>query len=192
MTGDGLPLCVGRAAVAGPAAGEPHIRLAVPGDGPLLTAIEQSAGERFRSIPDIAWVADGDSRPPERYQALIAAGATWVALDGNGAAVGFLCGEPVGDALHIWELGVVLERQNQGFGRALIAHAMDYARANGLPSVTLTTFRAVPWNEPAYRRAGFVTLSDEDLDPRLAALLDAEDAAGLARATRCAMRRALA
>jgi len=94
--------------------------------------------------------------------------------------------------LHIWELGVVLERQNQGFGRALIAHAMDYARANGLLSVTLTTFRAVPWNEPAYRRAGFVTLSDEDLDPRLAALLDAEDAAGLARATRCAMRRALA
>lgn len=187
MTGGSHSPCIAKA--AGNAADRrPYIRPAVPGDGPLLTAIEQSAGELFRSIPEMAWLADTDSRPPERYQALIAAGATWVALDGKGDAVGFLCAEPAGKALHVWELGVVLDRQRQGFGQALMAQALGRARANDLHSVTLTTFRAVPWNAPAYRRAGFVTLSDSALDTRLDALLEAEDAAGLARATRCAMR----
>jgi len=169
----------------------PHIRPAVPGDGLLLTALEHSAGELFRSIPDLAWIADSGDRSPAKYRELIAAGASWVALDGVGAAIGFLCAEPIGEALHIWEIGVVLDRQRQGVGRALIAHAVAHARALGLSAVTLTTFRAVPWNAPAYGRAGFVSLSDADLDPRLAALLDAEEAAGLPRATRCAMLRVL-
>ena len=54
--------------------------------------------------------------------------------------------------------------------------------------MTLTTFRTIPWNCPFYERLGFRTLDEADLSPRLLAVLDEEDAHGLPRDTRCAMR----
>ncbi len=165
----------------------PFICPALPEDAALLPAIERSAGERFRSIPALAWIADADDLPVARYRALIAAGASWVAMDS--APVGFLCAEAVGGALHIWEMGVVLDRQRRGIGRALIDQAIAFARTEDLYTVTLTTFRAVPWNAPAYRTMGFVTVPDDRCDARLSALLNAESAAGLA--DRCAMQRVL-
>lgn len=143
---------------------------------------------RFRSLPPLAWLADADDLPVERYRALIAGGASWIAEDGGGAPIGFLCAEVAGTALHIWELAVALDRQRCGTGRALIRQAIMAAHACGLRTVTLTTFRAVPWNAPAYRAMGFVIVPDEDIDERLSALLDAEARAGLARSDRCAMR----
>jgi GNAT superfamily N-acetyltransferase len=165
-----------------------HIRRALPADAPLLPAIERSAGMRFRSIPALAWLADADDLPVERYRTLIAAGASWIAEDGDGTPIGFLCAEAAGTALHIWELAVALDRQRGGTGRALIRQAIMAAHACGLRTVTLTTFRSVPWNAPAYRAMGFVIVPDEDIDERLSILLDAEANAGLSRADRCAMQ----
>ncbi len=73
----------------------------------------------------------------------------------------------------------------------MIDAAQGYAVDHGVPSLTLTTFRAVPWNEPYYRRLGFVTLDNGQLGPRLRAVLDAEKQAGLPIAQRCAMRKML-
>jgi GNAT superfamily N-acetyltransferase len=163
------------------------IRPAVNTDAPFLPAIERSAGEAFRAIDDLAWIADADDLPVERYAALIAGGATWVALDDAGAIAGFVCGEVFGDELHIWEMAVRHDRQRAGLGKRLLDTATSWAATQGLHRVTLTTFRTIGWNEPFYRRAGFRTLADEQLSTRLAETLRAEVANGMPGERRCAM-----
>lgn len=168
------------------------IRPTLPADAPLLPAIEQSAGELFRVVPDLAWIADGDNVPPQRHLELIAGGACWVAEAQDGTLAGFLAAQITGDALHLWELSVRQDRQRMGIGRALLAKAAAFAREQGVGAITLTTFRSVPWNEPMYRRRGYTVLAHEDCDERLRAVLRAEIAAGLPGERRCAMRLHLA
>ena len=122
---------------------------------------------------------------------LTSAGTSWVAEDCGGTLIGFLCAELTGDALHIWELAVTPDHQLKGIGRALLEEAIGFARHRRLASLTLTTFRSVPWNEPIYHKIGFVTLRSEDCGDSLDELLDREAATGLPRARRCAMRMAL-
>lgn len=163
------------------------IRSTRPEDAPQLPAIEQSAGELFRTIPDLAWIADDGNIAPERHLELIAGGACWVAETEGGALVAFLAAQCVGDALHIWELSVLQDHQRRGTGRALIERAVGFGREQGLSSVTLSTFRDVPWNEPMYRRLGFVTLEPAECDERLRGILANEIAAGLPGERRSAM-----
>nr|WP_299856951.1 GNAT family N-acetyltransferase [Sphingomonas bacterium] len=164
------------------------IRSARAADAPFLPEVERSAGEAFRAIDDLSWIADAPDLSVERYAALIAGGAAWVATDEAGDIAGFLCGELFGDALHIWEMSVRRDSQRAGLGRRLLATATSWAAATRLPAVTLTTFREVAWNEPFYRRAGFRTLPDHELTQRLAETLRAEVANGLPGERRCAMR----
>jgi ribosomal protein S18 acetylase RimI-like enzyme len=164
------------------------IRPTLPADAPLLPAIEQSAGELFRTVPELAWIADGDNIPPRRHLELIASGTCWVAEMQDGSLAGFLAAQQAGDALHIWELSVRQDQQRKGTGRALIAQAAAFAREQGLQALTLSTFRSVAWNQPMYLRLGFTVLSPEDCDERLRGILRREIAAGLPGERRCAMR----
>jgi predicted N-acetyltransferase YhbS len=76
----------------------------------------------------------------------------------------------------------------RGVGAALVRAVCAWARERGLPSVTLTTYRDVPWNAPFYTRLGFRTLRAAELGPKLRALVASEDAHGLRRAERVVMR----
>lgn len=163
------------------------IRPARTADADALPGVQQSAGDLFRTLPDIAWVADEPVDPPDHYRPMIARGHIWVAEDARGIVVGCLFGEVAGDAFHILELAVAKEAQQRGLGRRLIDAACNYARAQNLNAVTLTTFRHVAWNGPFYARAGFVELPEPDA--RLAALVARETARGLPN--RIAMRLAL-
>ncbi|TPI10205.1 GNAT family N-acetyltransferase [Mesorhizobium sp. B4-1-3] len=164
------------------------IRPARAEDAEALPAIEQSAGLAFRAIPELAWLADGDNVSVERHRALIAAGACWVAADEDDRPVGFLSAGVEGDALHVWELDVRLDRQGQGIGRALLERSVAHARRRGLAAMTLTTFRAITWNAPFYRKFGFRILGGAEIDARLARLLSDEAEHGMALDQRCAMR----
>lgn len=157
-------------------------------DANLLPAIEQSAGEAFRAIPDIAWVADDANHGTGRHRSLIAKGAHWVAVDAADKPIAFLMAEVAGDDLHIWELAVHLDHQGTGIGTALLDAATTWTRDRGLASVTLTTFTHVPWNAPWYGRTGFVLLNGAAIDSRLAAILRDEIEHGLPEDRRCAMR----
>ena len=168
-----------------------RIRRSHVSDAPRLPAIERSAGDLFRTVPDLAWLADGDDLPVERHLDFIKEGASWVAEDDAGRILGFLCAELAGDAVHVWELSVKLESQRRGIGRALMAEAIAFARTRQLSSVTLTTFRDIAWNEPAYRRMGFETLQPHGDDPRLIAILAREVGKGFPGDRRCAMRLSL-
>lgn len=167
------------------------IRRTLPDDAPLLPAIERSAGEAFRTVPALAWIADDDVMPEARHRALIEAGFAWVAVDAGDHPIGFLSGEPLDDALHILEISVSRPNQGRGIGRRLIEHAREAAIEAGMAAMTLTTFRNVPWNEPFYRTLGFRTLEAGEMPAALRRILAEEIEAGLPGDMRCAMRCAL-
>jgi ribosomal protein S18 acetylase RimI-like enzyme len=159
------------------------IRTAQPADAGELPAIELSAGRRFLAIPELGFLADADDMPAETHQRYIAQGTEWVAVNATGEIVGFLAAEIFGRDLHVWELAVRADSQNQGIGSGLIETATAFACEQGLASLTLTTFANVVWNAPWYERLGFVvTLTDE----RLTTIVQAETERGLP--DRCAMR----
>jgi ribosomal protein S18 acetylase RimI-like enzyme len=163
------------------------IRLTKPEDVHLLLVVERSAGESFRIFPDLAWIADDDGMPAETHLKYVAQGTSWVAEVDN-QIVGFICAEASEEDFHIWELSVQHEQQGRGIGRRLMKTALADARRKGFRSVTLTTFREVPWNEPFYRSLGFELIDEENMEPRLKQILLAEIGHGLPGARRCAMK----
>lgn len=164
-----------------------NIRLTNGEEVHLLPEIEHSAGESFKTLPDLAWIADGDLMSTETHMKYVEKGTSWVA-EIDSQLVGFLCAEAAERDLHIWEVSVRQEWQGNGIGRRLMNHAIDYARYNKIRSVTLTTFREVPWNAPFYRSLGFEIIDRPKIEPRLETILQEEIHHGLPSNLRCAMQ----
>ena len=153
----------------------------------MLPDIEHSAGETFRDLPDLAWIADDEDMSVESHLKYVIKGTSWVA-EVDDQIIGFLCAELVARDLHIWEMAVRQEWQGKGIGRRLMKTAIEHARRHRFRAVTLTTFREVPWNEPFYRSLGFEIIDTEEMEPRLEMILHAEIQHGFQRGLRCAMR----
>lgn len=116
-------------------------------------------------------------------------GRLWVALAGD-TPVGFALVEMLADDLpHLEEIDVVPEHGRRGLGTALVRAVCDWASRSGYREVTLTTFRALPWNMPFYSRLGFRLIPDGDLRPELVAVVRNEAARGLDPNGRAVMRR---
>jgi len=162
------------------------IRNGAPDDLPHLGRIEDSGAETFARYGQP--LADGSPpAPPDRWARALTHGLLLVADDARDGLIGFVAGETTGDELYIEEVDVVMERQQQGFGRRLMQAAIDWAHDNGQRAVTLTTFRTIPWNKPFYAEMGFVEMDTPT--PYLAAVLADEVARGFE--DRCAMRLSL-
>ena len=161
------------------------VRPTRPGDVTALPAIERAAGERFRDYPELAWLAEGEVISAEQHLDYAERGLSWLAL-ANELPIGFILAELHVSSLFIVELSVHLDWQGKGIGRRLIACVADQARKRGLASLTLTTFRDVPWNAPFYARLGFEMITT--LTPELREKREEETAHGLAYDARCAMR----
>ncbi|MDR2325521.1 MAG: GNAT family N-acetyltransferase [Acidovorax sp.] len=163
------------------------LRLARLEDSAALPPIERSAAQLFKNVPGLEWLADGDVMSAQAHERLIAQGSVWVAEAEPGTLVGFASAEVFGDELHLWELSVHADWQQQGVGSGLLRQAYAHAAAQGLAALTLTTFSDLPWNAPAYARLGFEPV--QPLSERLHKVLDAELAHGLPAGRRVAMRR---
>lgn len=161
------------------------VRPTRPGNVTALPAIERAAGKRFRDYPELAWLAEGDVISAEQHLDYAERGLSWLAV-ANELPVGFILAETHVSSLFIVELSVHLDWQGKGIGRRLIACVADQARKRGLASLTLTTFRDVPWNAPFYARLGFEMITT--LTPELREKREEETAHGLAYDARCAMR----
>ncbi|AFP68519.1 TPA: GNAT family N-acetyltransferase [Enterobacter kobei] len=162
-----------------------RIRPTTFSDAATLPAIERAAGERFREIPPLAWLAGGEVISTEEHLNYAERGLSWLAL-ANDHPVGFILAEAHATSLFIVELSVHLDWQGKGIGRQLINAVADHAREGGLSSLTLTTFCDVPWNAPFYERLGFEYVTE--LTPELRQKREDETAHGLAFDSRCAMR----
>lgn len=165
-----------------------QVRTAEERDAALLPDVERSAGEAFREVPGLAWIADDEVKSAAQHAAYARVGTSWVVVDEADRPFGFLSAESFDDELHIWEFAVRRDRQGEGAGRALLEASFVYARRNGCAAVTLTTFRDVAWNDALYARMGFVNLAPEQIGNRLRAILAKERANGLPAERRCAMR----
>lgn len=162
-----------------------RIRPTTLSDVAALSAIERAAAGRFRDIPELAWLADGEVIPAEQHLDYAERGLSWLAL-ANDQPVGFVLAEAHPSSLFIVELSVDLDWQGKGIGRQLIARVADCARKRGLTALMLTTFRDVPWNAPFYARLGFEMMTR--LTPELRRKREEETAHGFAYESRCAMR----
>lgn len=155
------------------------------------------------SLPDVERRADsrfGSRVPPQVLSRVIQpqvleaaqrAGRLWVALAPNGAPVGFALVESSAVRAHLEGLAVLPEHGRQGIGAALVTAVEQWALSQGCVELTLTTYVDFPWNADYYARIGFEPFPEGDLDVDMLQRLAEEDALGLERARRVAMRKRL-
>ena len=77
--------------------------------------------------------------------------------DGSASPRAFLLAWLVSDELHVLTVATLPDHRRRGLGRALLAHAIDFAKAHGARTVLL---EVRPSNAPAldlYRAFGFTT-----------------------------------
>ena len=159
-------------------------------DLPTLSAIELAAASLFAG-----WEISGgdlsDSTPREEFEAGMEQGLLWLARGADGEPVGFALVELLESGPHLEEIDVHPDHGQRGVGRALVEAVCSWARSAGHASVTLTTFRDIPWNAPFYARAGFRMLEIPDLPAGLRERVEEETERGLDPAGRVVMRRDL-
>ena len=167
------------------------VRLATVDDVPGIQAAEVAAGERFREIEDprIARSADAPPYWTAGLEKACTEQRAWVAVDDRGSIIGFAVAWLVDGEGHLDELAVAPQHGRRGVGRALVDEVIAWTAAQGLTSITLTTFRDVPWNGPYYEKLGFRVVST--LTPALQALIDQQATWGLDPSLRVVMRRSL-
>ena len=166
------------------------VRAPMPGELPLLQAIGVAAGRRFAEVGLDAVAED----PPIALTALEGwrkAGRVWVTTDRDGHPVGFVVVDLLDAAAHIEEVSVRPDEGGRGHGMALMRHVEKWARVKGFATVTLTTFREVPWNRPWYERRGYRVLAEEEWTPGLVARREHEAEHGLDPDQRVVMAKAL-
>jgi ribosomal protein S18 acetylase RimI-like enzyme len=148
------------------------VRNATADDVASMQAVDVAARQRFREIDDprIARAADDQPYHAEGLTRAATEQRAWVAIDDLGAVIGFAVAWVIDGEGHLDELAVTPAHGRRGVGRALIEEVLAWSAAQGLPSVTLITFRDVPWNGPYYEKLGFEAVTA--LTPALQAALD--------------------
>jgi GNAT superfamily N-acetyltransferase len=161
------------------------IRLARISDVFALPAIELAAAQLLKGhAPEPVLAETTDERTFAEAQR---ESRLWVALAGD-CPVGFALVKMLADDLpHLQEIDVDPPHGRRGLGTALVRATCEWAIVSGFAMLTLTTFRAVPWNFPFYARMGFAEIPRSDLRPELSAVMSEETRRGLDPRTRLAM-----
>lgn len=166
----------------------PGVRAPAIDELSLLQVIDVAAGQRFRHV-GMDSIADGQPTDIDLLEAFRRAGRAWVVTDDHDLPVGYAVAMVVDGYAHLQQVSVLAEHGGKGLGRRLVDQVEEWARAHGLPAVTLTTFRDVPWNGPLYARWGFEVLANEQLTPGLRQIREQEIAQGIEVAVRQCMIR---
>ncbi|HET7221315.1 MAG TPA: GNAT family N-acetyltransferase [Vicinamibacterales bacterium] len=164
------------------------ITVARPGDLPRLPAIELVAAKLLAGHAPEAVLAETTSQ--QDFSEAQACGRLWVALSDD-VPVGFAHVVLI-DAgrAHLEEIDVDPGHGRRGLGTRLVTTVCEWAAAEGYDSVTLTTFRDLPWNMPFYARLGFEEIPPGALSAGLRSIVDDETRRGLDPDRRVVMRRA--
>lgn len=164
------------------------IRPATREDAAAMAAVEVAAAQRFREI-GMTDIADGEPTDAADVLARIDGGRAYVAVDMQGACVGFAFYRLL-DArrLYLEELDVAPSHAGQRIGARLIEQVTARAAQEGLAEVVLSTFRDAPWNAPYYARLGFSIVDDATLDDTLRTIRAHHVALGLDETQRVFMR----
>jgi GNAT superfamily N-acetyltransferase len=151
-----------------------------------LPAIELAAAALLRGYAPPSVLNERTSE--DDFRDAQADGRLWIAFVEN-TPVGFALVEMLADDLpHLEEIDVHPQHGRRGIGSALVRAVCAWVSQSGYAELTLTTFRAVPWNLPFYSRMGFEEVSRTALRPELAAVVQDEAARGLDPRDRVVMR----
>jgi GNAT superfamily N-acetyltransferase len=164
-------------------------------------SIVRARPEHLRAIPNIelaaAQLLSGhapqsvleETTSDSVLQEAVREGHLWVVLAGS-APVGFAHVEIIDPGTaHLEEIDVLPAHGRRGLGTRLVTEVCEWAASAGYESVTLTTFRDVPWNRPFYERLGFRVIRDAALSAALRAIVEDETRRGLDPSRRVAMER---
>lgn len=167
-----------------------NIRNALPSDLPALPQIEKAAAQQFLSVGMGAAAAAPVTGLPSLRTALNL-GLLWVIVDEHDHPVGFAYARPLDGELYLAEMDVLPEFSRRGLGALLVERVCQDALSKGYSSITLSTYRDIPWNAPFYARHGFEPIPDDELTPGLREIQEHEAQLGLMIASRVAMRKDL-
>ena len=165
------------------------IRPAQLTDLPALPEIEQQAAQLFAPFGLYELFARHTTAPAE-FAAYQQAGHLWVAIEDN-RPVGFIIASVMGDDAYINEVDVLPPYGQRGIGRALIETVCQWAQAQKLTGISLSTQSNIPWNAPFYARLGFHVVSESEWAAYYHDLRAHEISLGLPVADRVFMRRVL-
>ena len=157
------------------------VRKTTAGDVASMQAVDVAARQRFREIddPHISRAADDQPYWTEGLTRAATEQRAWAAIDDLGEVIGFAVACVIDGEGHLDELAVARAHGRRGVGRALVDEVLAWTAARGLSSVTLITFRDVPWNGPYYEKLGFEAVTA--LTPELQAALDQSATWGVKR-----------
>ncbi|GAA2694113.1 GCN5 family N-acetyltransferase [Actinoplanes palleronii] len=136
-------------------------------------------------------VADDEPFPAAELLEYQRDGRAWVVADATDRPVAYAIALWVDGLAHLEQVSVHPDHAGRRLGASLVEQVAAWARENGSPTLSLTTFAEVPWNGPYYRKLGFHPVSDSDLSPGLRAIRAEEAAHGLDEWPRLVMRRVL-
>jgi GNAT superfamily N-acetyltransferase len=135
---------------------QPFIRAGKLDDVARCIAIEIAAAEKFRDVgmDDLVAITAADAYMASRGETH-AADRSLIVAEADGRIAGYVALGIVDGLGHVCEVDVDPEWGGRGIGRRLMEAADDWAQAQGLTALTLSTFIAVPWNGPWYARLGY-------------------------------------
>ncbi len=118
-------------------------------EGEALRDIERRAGQRFHEV-GLHDVAAAEPTSVDELARYAEAGRSWTVVTTDDEPLGYVIVRIVDGQTHIEQISVLPQYQGKGLGRALQEHVCAWTRRNGMQAITLTTFAAVPWNQPLY------------------------------------------
>jgi GNAT superfamily N-acetyltransferase len=157
-------------------------------DIPLLAQVERSAAELFISVGR-GYLVDNRTVDPALLSDMASANHLWVAVNTFDQPIGFCGGEWVDGNFHIVEISVAKAWQGKGIGRVLMGVVEDQLRREGYRSVTLTTYRDLPWNAPFYASMGYFEVMAQELGRTYEEIVLMEAQHGLEVKSRCVMKK---
>ena len=164
------------------------IRPATREDAAARAAGEGAAAQRSRAI-GMTHIAEGEPTDAAAVLVRIDDGRAYVAVDEQGACVGFAFYRLLdAQRLYLEELDVAPSHAGQRIGARLIEQVTARAAQEGIAEIVLSTFRDAPWNAPYYARLGFSIVDDATLDDMLREIRAHHVALGLDETQRVFMR----
>ncbi|KIN00422.1 hypothetical protein OIDMADRAFT_124896 [Oidiodendron maius Zn] len=166
------------------------IRKARNEDIPLLGPVERSAAEIFRSV-NLDFLSDGLTMDESLLSKMTNSNHLWVAVNKSDQPIGFAGGEDIDGNFHVAEVSVTQHAQGKGVGKSLMTELIRQAKEEGYTTITLTTYRDLPWNGPWYNKLGFLEVKVDEMGREYSKMLDSEAHHGHDMNLRCIMRKIL-
>lgn len=166
------------------------IRSARAEELPLLAQIERSAAALFLGTP-YAFLVNDEPLSLDFVRQRFQVGQVWVSADPQNVVVGFAITRAVDDTIYLQEMDVASAHGRRGLGSALVEAVCGWAKLQGYGTISLSTFRDLPWNAPFYGKLGFQILDEAELSICLQQIRQQELEAGLPISDRVIMSREL-